>query len=89
MSSVLDRVRQLEEETPSTTEKEQQQQDQKADEVGDAAHETSVRPVTEQDEVKTRLEVREEQEKVEPTAVDTKDEPVCRCQVRHYLSYRN
>lgn len=89
MSSVLDRVRQLEEETPSTTEKEQQQQDQKADEVGDAAHETSVRPVDEQNEVKVRVEDSEEPEKVEPAAVDTKDEPVCRCQVRHYLSYRN
>jgi hypothetical protein len=89
MSSVLDRVRQLEEETPSTTEKDQQQRDQKADEVVEAAHETSERPGDEQDEVKTRLEVREEPEKVEPAAVDTKDEPVCRCQVRHYLSYRN
>jgi hypothetical protein len=89
MSSVLDRVRQLEEETPSTTEKEQQQQDQKADEVVDAAHETSARPVDEQDEVKIRLEDSEGPEKVELAAVDTKDEPVCRCQGRHSLSYRN
>lgn len=89
MSSVLDRVRQLEEETPSTTEKEQQQQDQKADEVGDASHEISVRPVDEQDQIKTRLEESEEQEKVESADVKPKDEPVCRCQGRYSLSYRN
>lgn len=89
MSSVLDRVRQLEEETPSTTEKEQQQQDQNVDEVVDAAHETSVRTVDEQDEVKVRLEVSEQPEKVESVAVEPRDEPVCRCQGRYSLSYRN
>jgi hypothetical protein len=89
MSSVLDRVRQLEEETPSTTEKEQQQQDQKADEVGDAAHDNSARPVDEQDEVKTRIEHSKEQEKVESADAKPKDEPVCRCQRSHSVSYRN
>jgi hypothetical protein len=89
MSSVLDRVRQLEEETPSTTEKDQQQRDQKADEVVEAAHETSERPGDEQDEVKTRLEVSEEPEKVESADAKPKDEPVCRCQGSYSLSYRN